>query len=114
MFKNENKRYYCDFVFEDLKVIVELDGQQHLLTVSEDRIRDDFLTKSGYSVIRIDHKTYRSGTMNDQLLTILSPLIGVSNAEFSIPEKFWSVLGDSNPPTSTWKEDMITSFTKDA
>lgn len=53
------KNYYCDFVFEDTKLIIELDGNQHLKTLEQDKIRDDWLGTLGYRVVRIQHKEFK-------------------------------------------------------
>ena len=61
-FKNHitNKNYFADFVFEDKKLIIELDGTQHLKTINEDKIRDNYiLEKYGYNVLRITHDEYK-------------------------------------------------------
>ena len=45
--------YIVDFLCIDKKVIVELDGSQHLKQVEYDKQRDKFLNDKGYKVIRI-------------------------------------------------------------
>lgn len=47
------KNFYPDFLFEDLKLIVELDGTQHEKTIELDTIRDNWFNSIGYSVVRI-------------------------------------------------------------
>ena len=62
-FKNHelNKYYYADFVFRDLKLIIELAGTQHRKTVEQDRIRDEYIKKTyGYDVFRVTHAEYRA------------------------------------------------------
>lgn len=54
-----NKNYFADFCFDNLSLIVELDGNQHLKTIEQDRIRDVYLTSLGYRVIRITHKEFK-------------------------------------------------------
>lgn len=66
-----NKNYFVDFLFEDKKLIIELDGNQHENRKEHDDERDKFLTKLGYNVFRITHKEYREKTkleMVEQLL----------------------------------------------
>ena len=53
------KNYYADFCFESKKLIVELDGNQHLKTKELDAIRDCYLNSLGYTVIRISHKEFK-------------------------------------------------------
>lgn len=57
--KNLNKCYYVDFLFEEFKLIIELDGSQHKHTKEKDKIRDSFLLSLGYYVLRISHKEYQ-------------------------------------------------------
>lgn len=45
-------RYIADFVCEMEKLIVELDGSQHLDTVEYDEARTQVLEKHGYRVLR--------------------------------------------------------------
>jgi very-short-patch-repair endonuclease len=59
---NINKSYFVDFLFEDKKLIIELDGNQHLKRKEWDEIRDKFLTSIGYRVVRITHKEYMEKT----------------------------------------------------
>lgn len=54
------KSYYVDFLFEDRKLIIELDGNQHEKRKEQDAIRDKFLTSLGYTVVRISHKEFVS------------------------------------------------------
>lgn len=44
-------KYICDFVSFDKKVIIELDGSQHIGS-KEDKIRDKFLMSQGFIVLR--------------------------------------------------------------
>lgn len=59
---NINKNYFVDFIFEDRKLIIELDGNQHLKRKEHDEMRDNFLTSMGYRVIRIKHEEYMKKT----------------------------------------------------
>ncbi len=45
-------RYIVDFVCLDQRLVVELDGGQHTLQESYDRVRDDFLKAQGFRVLR--------------------------------------------------------------
>jgi len=53
------KNYFPDFIFEDKKLIIELDGTQHRKTVEQDTIRDKWFTELGYTVIRIQHSEFK-------------------------------------------------------
>jgi very-short-patch-repair endonuclease len=67
-FRCDGKIYYGDFFFEDLKILIELDGSQHEQTVDYDLIRDHLILNH-YSVrtIRITHKEYMSKTKIEEV-----------------------------------------------
>ncbi len=44
--------YIVDFVSFEKKLIIELDGSQHLSQKHEDKIREGYLRKKGYCVLR--------------------------------------------------------------
>ena len=45
---------YCvDFVCHELKLVIELDGDQHATTIKQDNERTKFIESEGYKVIRI-------------------------------------------------------------
>ena len=44
--------YICDFASIDGKVVVELDGSQHVESAAYDAHRDHFLRSAGYRVLR--------------------------------------------------------------
>lgn len=52
------KNYFVDFLFEELKLIVELDGTQHRWSEEQDTIRDAWLNKLGYFVVRIKYEEF--------------------------------------------------------
>jgi very-short-patch-repair endonuclease len=55
------KNYFADFTFPDLKLIIELDGTQHRLTVKLDLQRDEYISRVyGYEIIRITYSEYKS------------------------------------------------------
>lgn len=60
------KNYYADFCFEELKLIVELDGTQHLKSIEQDAIRDQYLNSIGYKVVRITHKEFKQRFFSDK------------------------------------------------
>lgn len=47
--------YIVDFVCEEKKLIIELDGGQHnqMQNIEQDNIRTDFLNSKGYKVLRL-------------------------------------------------------------
>jgi very-short-patch-repair endonuclease len=44
--------YIVDFVCFEKKLVVELDGGQHLLQKNEDKLREEYFKKKGYSILR--------------------------------------------------------------
>jgi len=53
------KNYFPDFIFEEKKLIIELDGTQHRKTVEQDAIRDKWFIGKGYEVVRISHPEFK-------------------------------------------------------
>jgi very-short-patch-repair endonuclease len=45
--------YFADFVCRQRQLVVEVDGSQHLERAAEDRLRDDYLMRAGFSVLRV-------------------------------------------------------------
>jgi len=45
--------YYADFICFELKLIIELDGNQHITAEEYDNRRTDFITAQGYKIMRI-------------------------------------------------------------
>jgi len=60
------KNYYVDFVFEDKKLIIELDGNQHRNTVEQDTIRDNWFKTKSYTVIRLTHEEFKKRYFSGQ------------------------------------------------
>jgi very-short-patch-repair endonuclease len=54
-----NKHYFVDFMFPELMLIIELDGDHHKLLIEQDAIRDAYLLSIGYNIIRINQREYR-------------------------------------------------------
>ena len=44
--------YIADFVCREKKVIIEIDGGQHMKAMEYDRQRTEFLEKNGYKILR--------------------------------------------------------------
>lgn len=44
--------YIVDFACLDVGLVVEVDGGQHAINADEDKVRDAWLTKEGYRVVR--------------------------------------------------------------
>ena len=66
------KNYFADFCFEALKLIIELDGTQHRNTIEADSVRDEWLSRQGYRVIRLSYEEYREGKWEISLLSLVS------------------------------------------
>lgn len=66
-----NKNYFVDFLFEDKKIIIELDGTQHFKTVDKDKIRDQYLETLGYTVVRVSYKEYKNKSKESLILSLL-------------------------------------------
>lgn len=68
----ENKKnYFVDFLFEDKKLIIELDGTQHKKTIEKDKIRDLFLNSIGYKVLRISYEDYKKGMYKEEIIRLI-------------------------------------------
>ena len=49
-------KYFIDFLFIDIKLVVEIDGSQHYRTkeaIEHDRIRDEFFINEGFKIYRV-------------------------------------------------------------
>ena len=57
----ENGRYILDFVLkaDDHFINIELDGRQHLHTISQDNARDNRMRELGYEVFRFSNEYVR-------------------------------------------------------
>jgi len=55
----ERKNYFVDFLFENDKMIIELDGTQHRKTKELDLIRDKYFESIGFKVIRITQPEFK-------------------------------------------------------
>jgi very-short-patch-repair endonuclease len=49
--------YFGDFVCRARQLVVEVDGSQHLERTAEDKLRDDYLMRAGFSVLRVPSGT---------------------------------------------------------
>ena len=60
------KNYFPDFIFDNKKLIIELDGTQHRKTVEQDSIRDKWFITKGYEVIRISVEEFKKRYFSGQ------------------------------------------------
>lgn len=75
-FKNfeANKTYFPDFYFPQHKLIIELDGTQHIRTKEKDEIRDNYIFNTyKITVMRITHKEY----INQSKIEIVKSLLNI-------------------------------------
>ncbi len=63
-----------DFICRKLKLIIELDGYSHNFKYDQDRIRDEKLTKFGYTVLRFEEKEVRYDI--DNVIRVIEHKIG--------------------------------------
>ena len=52
-FAEHDYAYFPDFLFAKEKLVIEIDGLQHLRQVEHDRLRDEIFKDNGYVVVRI-------------------------------------------------------------
>jgi len=73
--------YIVDFACFENKLIIELDGGQHLLQKDEDKHREDVLKKKGYSVLRFwnDDVLLRTENVTEHIYNVLEKHIESSN-----------------------------------
>ena len=65
--------YIVDFVCLEKKLIIELDGGQHLLMKIEDKFREGILKNKGFSVLRFwnDDILLRTKDVTEQIYNII-------------------------------------------
>ena len=63
--------YIVDFVCKELLLAIEVDGYSHLLeeTMVKDKLKDDYLEKEGYRVLRFSDKD----VLTDKFLPLPPP-----------------------------------------
>ena len=72
--------YIVDFICLEKRLIIELDGSQHIETVEYDKERTHFLNSKGYRVLRFWNNEVLNNIENvlnailDPLVSLLSPL----------------------------------------
>ena len=62
-------RYQLDFSNQDLKIDVEIDGEQHYVDkkiIEHDKIRNDYLTNLGWIIYRIRWSSYKQLSFEDK------------------------------------------------
>lgn len=59
-FTEHDYAYFPDFLFAKEKLVIEIDGLQHLRQVERDRLRDEIFKDNGYVVVRIPAQTVQN------------------------------------------------------
>lgn len=82
--------YFADFYFENLHLIIEIDGNQHLKSIEHDQLRDQYiLTKFGVRTIRIPAREYLKGEweekLKEELLVASAGLEPATDGELEAP-----------------------------
>ena len=62
--------YFVDFVCYSLKLIIEVDGIQHLDNVEYDNVRTAYLESAGYNVIRIPNSYLEYPILDEVIHTL--------------------------------------------
>ena len=70
--------YIVDFICRKLNLIIEIDGSSHIGKGVQDRVRQDFLEKQGYMVIRFNEweVVYRIDDVVREIYTSIKSLEG--------------------------------------
>jgi very-short-patch-repair endonuclease len=75
-------RYVVDFLCEEARLIVEIDGGQHAERVGHDRERTEWLKSQGYDVIRFWNNDVLGNI--EGVLTTLSPALSEGNVRETV------------------------------
>jgi len=89
-----NKWYIADFYIPDIRLIIEVDGKQHITNkkqVKRDIERTEFLNSIGLSVERILNSAVTSNDFNDILKNILVKHIKKQSEEYYILNTSWRI-----------------------
>lgn len=82
-------KYFLDFALIDMKIDIEIDGQQHFRNndaIIHDQIRDEYLKTNGWKVYRIAYKE-----MQLNLKKVMIDLINWLNDFFNNSNRFYSI-----------------------
>lgn len=71
--------FFVDFYCHELKLIIEVDGEIHLLQKEYDQEREDILTQMGYNVYRIKNEEAKSIDIVQKLETYCKKLLFEKN-----------------------------------
>lgn len=87
--KHSYGKYFIDFLFVEIKLIVEIDGEQHYKdqeSINHDIIRDDYFIKEGFKIYRIRWKDVFNNTKVEieEFLNFLSNIENKSIRKYDI------------------------------
>lgn len=82
-------KYFIDFLFIDLKLVVEIDGEQHFRdekSIEHDITRDNYFISEGFKVYRIRWKNLFNNTKSEinEFLTFLNDISNQNYRKYSI------------------------------
>jgi very-short-patch-repair endonuclease len=70
--------YIADFACVELKIVIELDGSQHMTQESYDKRRDAFMKQQGFTILRFWNNDVLSKTDN-----VVEAIVNEINATFA-------------------------------
>lgn len=91
-FMIENKKRYWDFVIEDKKLIIEMDGGFHYTdkgfgklcidTQENDKLKDQWAINNGYTVYRIDSQQSNMKYLKDNIINTIDEVLDISKTDY--------------------------------
>ena len=104
-------RYIVDFVCQEQRLIIELDGGQHAERIEQDQRRDRFLQNAGYRILRfwnIQLQQQTEGVIETILQTLESPVTPRPALRATSPSRGEARLGVGCflPPSSLGRRGM--------
>jgi very-short-patch-repair endonuclease len=87
-------KYFIDFLFIELKLIVEIDGEQHFKSdesIKHDGIRDEYFLSEGFKIYRIRWKNLFHNTKSEinEFLSFLNDIETQNYRKYSIENCTW-------------------------
>ena len=90
------ERFIVDFVCLERKLVVEIDGSQHLDSIERDQTRDDSLAQAGFRTLRFWNNDVLSNTST--VLQVILDALGDTHPLPSPPLEGEGAVGPSPPP----------------
>ena len=93
-FRNQHAigNYVVDFCAPRKKLIIELDGSQHMEQVEYDQERTEYLESKGYKVIRF----WNNDVMRD-IDSVIRAIIQAMESERPLSHELWKICSDLYP-----------------